>query len=229
MSSTGTTVVHEANILMGNNPDDPIVDPDIIRLSVNTQVSIMANDLGLGPKWRRNLVSLTTSAKDYVLSASVQYNRILQVSYSSDLYPLTKINVSDLIKLRAGGTGNGGRQFIYAIDVDDSQQATLMLPFKPSQAEDLDFYVSEIPSHWDDGPGTPPTIPFSEAIMRALALRVAADVTGTLGPDRYVALALPPGIPDKWQATSDHLVRNERIMLAGLKRQKQVSRTARWL
>jgi len=227
MSSTGDVVITEARVLMGdNNTDDPIVAEDLLRLSVNTQVSRTAKDLGVQNYWIRNAITLNTTDYDFPLPNTVQYGQVLHVQYNSDSIPLTKVPRDILMRSRAGVTASTrvSRQFIYALDLDPSQQTILMFTFRPGTVEGIDVYVNAIPDFWASGPGTAPTIPFSQAVMRAIALRVAADVVGTLGPDRMIALALNPNVPDKWETTASQLIRNERIFQNGIKRSKMVSR-----
>lgn len=223
-STTGDLIVAGARTLLGDmNAADPVVGPEILRLSVDTQVSQMALDIGMGPKWVRNAVLLTTADHDYVLPGD--YARVLEVAYSRDYYPLQEQPLDTVIRMRAGYKGNGGRQFVYALDVNENQETVLMLVYKPNESEYIDLYVSQLPDVWGPMPAASPTFYFSPAVQRALELRVAADVGGTLGPDRMIALALNPNVPDKWNASADKLVRSERIKLNGIKRSKMVSRT----
>ena len=227
MSSTGDVVITEARILIGDqNADDPVVGNDLLRLSVNTQVSRTAKDLGVQNYWIRNAFSTSTTAFDYTLPTAVQYGQVLHIQYNVDSLPIVKVNREDLMMARAGVTtaANGGRQFICALDLAPDQSTTLMFVSRPSTVEGVDIYVNAIPDFWATGPGTAPAITFSQAAMRAIALRVAADVVGTLGPDRMIALALNPNVPNKWEATANQLIRNERIYQNGIKRAKLVSR-----
>jgi hypothetical protein len=227
MSSTGDAVILEARVLMGdNNTDDPIVADDLLRLSVNTQVSRTAKDLGVQNYWIRSVITTDTTNFDYTLPTTVQYGQVLHIQYNRDNLPIAKVPRADLMRSRAGmtSTTRAGRQFICALDLAPDQSTVLMFVYRPSEAEGIDIYVNAIPDFWVSGPGTPPTIPFSQATMRAIALRVAADVVGTLGPDRMIALALNPNVPQKWEATASQLIRNERIYQNGIKRAKLVSR-----
>jgi len=219
MAGAGNTVVTAARALVGdNNAARPVIAQDDFRRAVNRQVAFVAKKLGLGPAWDEDAITLTTADYDYTLPTSVEYNQVIALAYASDRRPLDKRSPEEIRELRSGTVSAHGRSYLYAMDFDSSGRAVVMLPYLPNHAETLDAYVSTMPAQWAAGPGTPPSIPFSETALRALELLVAAAVVKPLGSDKMTALDLSAKAADDWISEAMELLREERLTVIRMKR-----------
>lgn len=219
MAGAGNTVVTAARALVGdNNAARPVIAQDDFRRAVNRQVAFVAKKLGLGPAWDDDAITLSLTEFDYTLPTSVDYNQVIALQYSSDRRQLDKRSPEEIRELRSGTGSASGRSYLYAMDRDSSGRAVVMLPYLPSHVETLDAYVSTMPSQWESGPGTPPSIPFSETALRALEMLVAAAVVKPLGSDKMTALDLSPKSADDWISEAMELIREERLTVIRMKR-----------
>lgn len=219
MAGAGNTVVTAARSLVGDtNEARPVIPQDVFRRAVNRQVALVAKKLGLGPAWDDAAITLSTTEFDYTLPTTVEYNQVIALQYTSDRRQLDKRSPEEIRELKSGTGISAGRSYLYAMDFDPSGRAVVMLPTLPGRVETLDAYVSTMPAQWAAGPGTPPSIPFSETALRALELLVAAAVVKPLGADKMTALDLSPKSSTDWLDEAMELLREERLTVIRMKR-----------
>ena len=224
MSTDGAKVVTEVRRIMGD-PDDgrPQIDTDQIAQAVVRQVGLIASEVGLGATWVPSIITLVPGTIDYdfpttIGSASdVEYQTIIDLVYQRDRLPLPRRSYDEIQALRAVVVTQG-RPVMCCLLPDATQKLRMYLSSNPQVAENLDAFVTLVPTTWNVTDATPPTIPFSERCSRALELRVAAVVGKTLGDEVLTALTLNASTFDAWMAEAAEMIRQERLTVIRLKR-----------
>lgn len=219
MSALASEVVTEVRrILQDWDEADPVVREDIIRQNVNRAVALMAGELGLNPAWSLGAISVVAGTRSYTLPAGSEYQQVIELRYSSDRRPLRRYSQAVVAAGQAGLSTTGGRQYSYNLEIEPDQTYRIEFPGIPAVDEDIDAYLSTMPATWPIGPGTAPTLPFSERALRACELFTAASCGKSLAEDRLTALDLNPKVFDDWRGEAMKLVEHERQTIAMLKR-----------
>lgn len=225
MSTTGPDIVARVYARLGDNPDDPLVPYDSIRDYTNQCVREIASPmrLGVGAVWATNILSLVPANRDYTFPTTVngilniEYEQVIEVRYSATFLPMRRISRGELDAGRALGMSANGRQSSFCLWDQPDQTLGFQTPGFPVTAENLDALISLVPPDWPQGPGTPPTIPFSKRAQDALVLLTAAKVGQPLNPDKLNALRLDEKTFDRWEADAGRIIDEEKIRVYSLK------------
>lgn len=179
----------------------------------------MAQEVGLGPVWVTNAITLAANDWDYTLPTSVQYNHVIGIRLNGQEWLMDRVTPLEFLALQDGPGTTIGEPRRYTLFEDTSQQVNVWVDPVPRVTGGLDVLRSQLPAALSSDSTN---ISFSDPLLRAFEKACAIDAIESMDEEernrRKVMLTSVP----RFTKDIQRALRLERIRIGNLRRSDKV-------
>lgn len=202
-------------LLRDRNPSRQLVDLEMLEAEIESGMSAIGSEIGLGQAWVTGAVALAAGTEDYSLPSGVEYEQVVQLVRASDKTPLRKLSPDEMAQHRAGVSSSRGEPQVWAPLLSVTQGVGVRVWPVPVAGGTLDLLRAIVPAALTSDASA---VPFSRKALRALERQVASTIGLAIPAERRAELGLTDAYFAALAAEAARLVHQEKLTVWRLKR-----------